>query len=145
MREKVLRPPLATLLPRALHGLPKAFIGEGFEQVIERAELKRFERVLIVSSDKNQRRRALMIERGQYIKAIFVRHLHIQKSQVGRELANFINRLLTITAFTDDLDVRFGGQQDAQPFSGLVFIIHDESLDFIHIYKRVRSPCDCWR
>jgi hypothetical protein len=55
----VLRPPLATLLPRTLHGLPKAFIGEGFEQVIERAELKRFERVLIVSSDKNQRRRAL--------------------------------------------------------------------------------------
>ncbi len=47
----------------------------------------------------------MRLQLGQHVEAGESRHLDVEKNQVGLELANGLQRLATVAALPDDLDV----------------------------------------
>src|SRR5262245_41014405 len=84
-------------------GLRQPRRAEWFQQVVDGVDLKRAQRVLIVSSDKNDRR--IPPDQLQHLKAVQLRHLNIQKDEIRLQIVDGLNRLKTIGAFGHNLDV----------------------------------------
>ena len=79
---------------------------ERFEQVIERVDFERGERVFVVRGDEDNGRHVLA-ERARECEAIHLRHLDVEKHQVGRGGLDDGDGLRSRRAFADDFDVGF--------------------------------------
>ena len=100
----------------------------GLEQVIERVHFKRAERVLVVRGDEDDRRHRAA-ERARQRQAVDLRHLNIEKHQIGRRALDRRHRLRTVAAFADQLDVRLVPQQRQHPRPGDRLIVGHEGPD----------------
>src|SRR6266568_1508764 len=65
-----------------VEGLMKANVIDGFEQIIERAELERRDRVVVECRDEDHRRHLVCADFSYHIEAVQLRHLHVQKYKV---------------------------------------------------------------
>src|SRR5689334_16469040 len=111
----------------------KTCIIKRLEQVIEGADLKRLERVLVISGHKDNHRQRLSGEMLQRLKAVHLRHLHIEENQIGRQRANARYCLRAITAFFDEFDVRVAFEQDAEVTPRQRLIINNNGSDFLTV------------
>ena len=72
------------LLPGALQRLAEPFAVERLQQVVERADLERPQRVLIVGGDEDDERHALGPDRLDDFEPVHLRHLDVEEHQIRR-------------------------------------------------------------
>jgi hypothetical protein len=85
--------------------------------------LERAERVLIVSRDEDDRHAAA--DELEHFEAAQLRHLHVQKQQVGREFADRLDGFEPVRALGDDLHARMRAEELADDGARERFIVHD--------------------
>src|SRR5215470_12223609 len=113
------------LLASMRERLAKAFVTEGLQQVIQRVDGERPDRILIKSRDENDRRQMRGVERGQRLKAVELRHLNIEKDQIRLELFDGRDGFAPVAAFAENFDVGFGGEKAAHAVARDGFVIND--------------------
>lgn len=64
---------------RAAERLLEAFVVEWLDQVVERGQVERLQRMLIVRGDEDRRRHCVGTDRSRDLEARFARHLHVEK------------------------------------------------------------------
>jgi hypothetical protein len=99
------------MLTGPLEGRLKALPAKRLQQVVERLDVKRADRVLVVGGDEHGRRHPIDANRLDHLEAIHSRHLQIEKHQVRRRLANLIDRFFARGCRAGQLDARFGSEQ----------------------------------
>ena len=107
-----------------------------FQQVIQRASLKRVHRVFIKGRDKNhdwQRTRPQLFD---HAKAIHSRHLNIEEEQIGLMLAHRGQSGGPIGAFANDYSILVGAKESSKSLPGQRFIINDQDAKFGHLYGK---------
>jgi len=117
---------------RPAHRRPEPRLPEGFEQVVDRADFKGLERVLVIGRHEDGLRTLAGRHPLQDLDPAQPRHLHIQKGQVRPQAQDLLDRRGTVRAGTDHLDLGVGLQQrgDAAPRQRL--IIDDQRADLLH-------------
>jgi hypothetical protein len=60
-----------------------------------------------------------------YREAIHLRHLHVQKKNVGARLAESAQSIRTIRALASDFAIRLEGKEPAQALAGQPFVVND--------------------
>ena len=108
---------------REAHGIHR------LQQVVERMDLERPERVLVEGGHEDHFRQARHAHSGQHPKAIHFRHLNVEKDEVGLVLFNRFDCRAPIAAFANDLEVGFRFEKRAQPLAGQRFVINDQRAD----------------
>src|SRR5262249_44024290 len=96
---------LFNLNPGPVDRQRETLVIEGLEQVIERLHLEGLERILIVSRDEDDGGNLPEINLLQHVEAAHLRHLHVQKKQVGRVSLNQPDGLRPPAAFTYQIHV----------------------------------------
>ena len=86
------------LLARALQRLGEALAVERLEQVVERADLERLERVLIVRGDEDDERHPLAADRLDDLEAVHLRHLDVEEHEVRRVIVDRGDGFLAVAA-----------------------------------------------
>ena len=76
---------------------------------------KRLESKPIVRRDKDHRGQALALEPFEHAEPVELRHLDIEKDQVGSPRLNDFDRLQPVAALADDFDIRRARQQLSNP------------------------------
>ena len=69
----------------------------------------------------------------RHAEAVQLRHLHVQKNQVGRVVLNHGHRRASVGTVADDFNFRFQLQQLAQAVARKRFVIHDQRANFFHL------------
>src|SRR5262245_52243046 len=100
--------------------------------------LKRFERVLVEGGDKDYCLDPFWSNLGEHVETIQLRHLNVEKQQIGWRTLNRFYRFPSVTAFTHDLDLRIAFEQDSQISPRQRLVINDESLNLV---AHSRSIC----
>jgi hypothetical protein len=104
--------------------LGQALGAERFQQVVDRMDLERFDRVLVIGGDEDDR--DLAPEQLQHVKAVQLRHLNVEEDQIRLLLRDRFHRLETVAALCDDVDVRVRCEQLAQQHPRQRFIVNND-------------------
>ena len=114
------------------------------QQIINRVHFKRLQRVLIVSGHKNNQRHRPADDRCADFQTAKPRHLHIEKHQVRTLFLNGSDRLSSVGAFADDIEIALEFEQLANPRARRRFVVHDEGAN-LHLSVRMirRRGCGC--
>jgi hypothetical protein len=89
---------------------------ERLEQVVHGVQLEGTQRVRVIGGDEDERGRPLvLVERVEDTEAVELRHLYVEKDQVGPLGTDRIDRLEPGAAFTDHDDIRLVGEECADP------------------------------
>jgi hypothetical protein len=117
--------PRAQSLPRARHGFGEPFLAEGFQQVVDRVHVEGGQCVLIVRGREHDRHRAP--QQLQHLEATELRHLHVQKQEVWRQLRHGFHGFEAVGAFRDHLHSWMPSEVLTydRPRQGLVVHDHD--------------------
>jgi hypothetical protein len=89
----------------------KALLGYRFEEIIDRCDFERPERILVVRGHEDNRRHALCSNGMDHRKAIGPRHLHVKKYEIRFPLTNKSDRLSSVSRFRDGLDMGLTAEQ----------------------------------
>src|SRR5215213_8990965 len=73
-----------------------------------------FESILIERGHEDDRLNVLRSNAGQHVEAVHLRHLDVEKDQIGRERVDGLDRLTAIPALLENLDVRLSVEQHTQ-------------------------------
>ncbi len=125
----------------AVQRLVEPHVIDGLEQIIERAELERGNRVIVEGGDEDDGWHLIGADFRDHVEAVQLRHLHIQENQIGLVLAYRRDRLQSVLAFAHHFDVRNVGEKREQSLACERFIIdyqHTERL-FDHACTAVTS------
>ncbi len=76
-----------------LHGLIEALLVNRLQQIIDRANLERVDRVLVECGDEDHRRNRLLTYLRDHVEAVHLRHLDVEKNQIGFVAADCLDRL----------------------------------------------------
>ena len=121
----------ARRLQHTLYCCVEAFAGEGFQQIINRIQLIRGQRVLIVSSRQYHHR--AMLNLAQHIQSGQFRHLYIQQHQIRFQRIDHLLRLQTIFYLAAQLQFRPRHDRIAQGFARQRFIFGNQHTQgFFH-------------
>jgi len=110
-------------LARAAQRLREALIVDGFEQVVERVDVEGPDRVLIEGGHENDVWCALRVQARDHIEPRHLGHLHVQKHQVGRQLADGRDRLAAVGALPDHRNVAGPLEPDPKAAAGQFLIV----------------------
>src|SRR5262245_4859761 len=119
----------------ARHGGAKARIIEGLEQVVDRAHLEGFERVVHVGGDEHDERQPLRVERAGERHAGHGIHLDVEEQHVRVLAADRLECRAWIAELADDAQVRLALAAFAHRTPRRRLIIDDH-----HIHHGRRSP-----
>jgi len=92
---------------------------------------------LVVRGDEDDDGQALRADGFQDGETVEFGHLHVEKKEVWRMLANGVNRRAAVGALADDFNLRLGLEQLAQALARQRFVIHDQRSDFHDCF-----PCE---
>ena len=99
------------------------------QQVVDRVDLERLDRVLIERGDEDDvRRRALVEHPPRHLEAGQPRHLHVEKHHVGLQPVDRRQRLDAVASLSDDLDAADLSEQVAQLVARQLLVVHDHSF-----------------
>src|SRR6266496_6015743 len=94
----------------SLQGLTESELIDWLQQIIERTDFERVHSVVIECGDKNYRRHFVCTDCCDYIETVELRHLHIEKNEIGFELANCRDSLCARFAFSKERNVARPGE-----------------------------------
>ena len=89
----------------------KASLGYRFEEIINRCDFKRPERILVVRGHEDDRRHALCSNGMDNREAIGPRHLHVKEHEIRFLLTNKSNRLASVSRLRNRLDLGLTAEQ----------------------------------
>jgi hypothetical protein len=112
------------VVERAPDRLGEPRLVDGLEQVVERVDVERAHRELVVGGDEDDRGRRVGQERGQ-LEPRQLRHLHVDEQEVGAEPLDQRERLEAVAGLADQLD-RVRGQHQAQPVPRQRLVVDDD-------------------
>jgi hypothetical protein len=90
---------------RAIERGAESLAIEGLEQVVDRIELERVDRVLVVRGDENHQRHRVAPDLLDHLEAVDAPHLHVEKHEVGLERGDALHCLGAVATFAQHLDV----------------------------------------
>ena len=113
---------------------------------VDRAELERAERVLVVAAtaDHHHRRRSVRHHETQEREAVHARHLEVERDQVGLQLEGPAQRLLAVAGDADHFDERRGLEHPGDRLAREGGVVDDEDTDARETVHRSRSPRSKW-
>ncbi len=91
---------------RASSASPSRSATERLQQVVDRVHVERPQRVLVVGRDEHDRHVAA--DQFEHLEAVELRHLDVEKQQVGMQLGDGLDCLEPVGALGHDLDVGIG-------------------------------------
>ena len=111
----------------ALERERKAILRDRLEQIVDRGDLERPDRILVVRGHEDHRWHPLCSNGLDDRKAVGSRHLHVEEHQVRLLLANEGDRLSSVSRFRDGFDLRLTAEQPLQPLARERLVVHDEN------------------
>ena len=102
---------------------------ERLEQVVERADAERVERVPLERGDEDDRRRRRAADGAGDVEPVERRHLDVEEDEVGVLARDRLQRGGAVVALADEVDVRMRGEERAQPPAGQRLVVDDERAD----------------
>ncbi len=117
-----------TQLAHPIEGGTKPRAIDRLEQVVDRMQFERVDRVLIVGRAEDDRR-AWPPERRGHFEAAASRHLNVEQHEIRRQLVDALDSLHAVFRIADDFDFRDGREQLMKPDAGGLFIVHDQRAD----------------
>ena len=85
--------------------------------------------VLVVGGDEHHDREVGRVELPQEREAVHFRHLHVQKQQIGRVVADRLERRSPVGAFADEADVAVVREQTPDRGARGGLVVHDQGAD----------------
>ena len=104
----------------------EALAVERLQQVVERVDVERAQRVVIEGGDEDDERHARRADRLDDVEAGGAGHLHVEEHQVRLQPADGIDRLGAGRALGDDFEPVFRREQRAQPLARERLVVGDE-------------------
>ena len=113
--------------PRLLQRLRNPLLVEGLQKIIDGIYFESLHRILIKrrGEDNFGERNFLVEQLLDDPEAVEARHLNVQKNQVGIVLFDEVDRLETVLALGNDIDVAGVFQQISEFVAGEFLIVHD--------------------
>ena len=107
------------------------------QQIVDRVDLERLDRVLIEGRDEDDvRRRAAAVEHpARHLEAGQPRHLHVEKHDIGLQPLDRRQRLDAVAGLADDLDAADLPEQVAQLVARQLLVV-DEHGAQVHASRR---------
>ena len=121
--------PIAGTLERAKE--PRAV--ERLQQVVERMDLERLQRVLVVGRREDDERYPVRGQRANHAEAIHDRDLDVEEDQLGLEPLDGRERLRAVGALAHHLDVGLLLQQREHALSSHRLIVHNQGANLRHV------------
>jgi hypothetical protein len=112
---------------RAIDHRRESFRGEWLEQIIQRSHLECLERVLVEGRDEHDVGHRLDANRVDHAEAVELRHLDVEKHELGLELGDALDGLDAGLCLADDLDVGVLGDVAAHLCPGGRFVVGDQN------------------
>ena len=119
--------------PGAIQRLMKALVVERLQEIIESVHVERLQGELVVGGDEYHHGGIQPVERGQQLEAGQPWNLNVQKQEIRVQLADGSQRLGSVTALGDDLDVFFLLEQRGEAGPSKGFVIYDDRTDTVHV------------
>src|SRR5687767_10121840 len=120
---------MLNVLAGAGHRALDPFAIERLQKIVERVYVECLQSVLVVCSNKNDRRKPLGIERFDHLETVLFRHLYVQKNEVRILSVDRVDGLETVAALTDDADAVFFSEEPFDPVPGEWFVVYDEGFN----------------
>ena len=114
----------------------EAFAANRLQQIIDGVDLEGFHRVLIVGRCENHG--DVAFDQFEHVEAGQLRHLHIEKNQIGFVFGDGFHGLEAVGAFREHLNLRMRLKQFAQHLAGQLFVVDDQRADFVFWSRRSR-------
>ena len=102
---------------------------DGFHQIVDGVRLERLDRVFHVRRDEHDERRLDLGQPGDHRKPIEPRHLDIEKDEIGLERLDRPDRLATVDAALDDLDIGKCLQPQLEALDRQTFVVDKNGPD----------------
>ena len=132
--------PLAHAFPNASHGGRKPRGDERLDEIIERLRLERPHGKRVVRGNENDDRHPFRAAYPDHLERVELRHLHVEKHEIGRFLFQSRQRLTTVAALADDDHVRLAREQLPNAATRQRLVVDDERANFTH--GRARDMAD---
>ena len=88
-----------------IDGLREALTTDGLEDVVERVNLERRERVLVVRRHEHDCGHLRRSDLANHLEPVELRHLDVEEHEVRRQATNLIDGRTTVATLADDVDV----------------------------------------
>jgi hypothetical protein len=112
---------------RSVERFAKSIAANRFEEVIESVRIEGAKGVLVVRGDEYDHGYLFGAQAIEYLKAVELRNLNVEKDQVGRVAANRVGRGPSIGTFGYDLDVALRREQTPQLSQRERLVIDEEN------------------
>ncbi len=111
----------------AVYGCRQTFRLDWFQQVIDRVDVKRLDRVLVVGGDEDEMRLdSGSKEPPRHLEPGQTGHLHIEHDEIWRLFVDDPQRFDPVGRLPDDFDIVELAQQKAQFLPRQLFVVHDD-------------------
>jgi hypothetical protein len=120
--------------------LPKPLDLDGLDEVVGRLDLERLDRMLAVSRDEDDRRRAR--EPREHLGKLDTAqagHLDVEEDDVVGDRLDELQRFDRVACLSDDLDSAGFTQQEAQLRPGRGFVVDHERLEHLRLHQPSRA------
>ena len=115
--------------PRATERLLEALVVERLHEIVHGRDVERLQRIPIEGRHEDRHRHLLGADRLHDIQPAFLRHLHIEKDEIGPQLANRLHRCVAIRGLADHLDAILTAQQVVHAKTAECFVVDDQHAD----------------
>ena len=108
---------------------PEAILLEWLEQVVERPDAERFERIALVGRHEDHGGQWIVAEGRGYVEAADLGHLDVEEQHVGTHPGDGVDRLVPFDALAHDLHIGLAAKQAPKPRPPQRLVVHDEGAD----------------
>ena len=104
-----------------------------FEQVVEGASFKGLDRIVVEGRHEDDVGQRFLLDRGQHLEPIQLRHLDIEQHEVGVRRVDDPDCLTPVSRFAYQLEGWMPGEKPAELVAGEGFVIHDHGPNRRHL------------
>ena len=105
---------------------------EGLQQVVDGVDVERPNRVLVVRGHEHDDRELFALERIEHAEAVELRHLHVEKHEVGPLSPNDIDGLGSVARLTHEREALRRVDERAEPAPDEWLVIGDDNAHVSH-------------
>jgi hypothetical protein len=136
-----LRASLAEPRPSATERDSKTVLVEGLEQVVHGVHIERANRVLVVGGHEHDDGQRFSLERLQHAEPIELRHLDIEKHEIGSLSADDIHRLGTVARLPHEREACRRSDERPKPAPHERLVVGDDDADVSHRGRQRYARC----
>ena len=103
--------------------LRQPFRPERLEQVVDRVDLERLQRVLVVGGDEHHR--DVLLDQLEHLESVQFRHLHVEQQQIRLEVGDGLDGFEAVRALGDHFHPRFLFEVLAENGARRRLVVHD--------------------